>query len=205
VKSVADLYQLTLAQLSGLERMGEKSAVKALQAIEKSKAQPWSRVLYGLGIRHVGSVNAENITQKFTSAESLAPATAAQIEGIFGIGGEIATAVTMWFSAPENLELVDRLGQAGLNLSGTVTVSRDGPLSGKVFVITGTLASLKRDEAKQLIQQAGGKVTDSVSSQTDYLLAGDKAGSKLAKAEKLSIPVIDEAGLKALLDRHPIS
>jgi DNA ligase (NAD+) len=200
VKSVADLYQLTLAQLSGLERMGEKSAVKALQAIEKSKTQPWSRVLYGLGIRHVGSVNAENITQKFTSAESLAPATAAQIEGIFGIGGEIATAVTMWFSAPENLELVDRLGQAGLNLSGTVAVKQDGPLSGKVFVITGTLATLKRDEAKKLIQQAGGQVTDSVSSRTDYLLAGEKAGSKLAKAEKLSVTVIDEAGLRALLD-----
>jgi DNA ligase (NAD+) len=205
VKSVADLYQLTLEQLSGLERMGEKSAVKALQAIEKSKSQPWSRVLYGLGIRHVGSVNAENITQKFTSAESLAPATAAQIEGIFGIGGEIATSVTMWFRVAENLELIDRLGQAGLSLSGTVTVSQDGPLGGKVFVITGTLATLKRDEAKKLIQQAGGKVTDSVSSQTDYLLAGEKAGSKLAKAEKLSIPIIDEAGLKSLLDGHPIS
>jgi DNA ligase (NAD+) len=202
VKSVADLYQLTVEQLAGLERMAEKSAINALQAIEKSKIKPWSRVLYGLGIRHVGSVNAENITQKFPSAELLAPATAAQIEGIFGIGGEIATAVTMWFSSPENLELVDRLNQAGLNLSGTVTItiSPDGPLSGKVFVITGTLPTLKRDEAKKMIQQAGGKVTDSVSSQTDYLLAGEKAGSKLAKAEKLSVAILDEAGLIALLD-----
>lgn len=204
VKSVADLYQLTVEQLAGLERMAEKSAIKALQAIKKSKTKPWSRVLYGLGIRHVGSVNAENITQKFPSAELLAPATAAQIEGIFGIGGEIATAVTMWFSSPENLELVDRLGQAGLSLSGPVTISQDGPLSGKVFVITGTLPTLKRDEAKKMIQQAGGKVTDSVSSQTDYLLAGEKAGSKLAKAEKLSVAILDEAGLIALLDSSTV-
>jgi DNA ligase (NAD+) len=201
VSSVADLYTLTIEQLAGLERMGTKSAEKALQAIQSSLQQPWNRVLYGLGIRHVGSVSAENITQKFTTVELLGAATAAQIEGIYGVGGEIATAVTMWFQLPENLELIDRLRQSGLQLAGTVSIKGEGPLSGKVFVVTGTLPTLKRDEAKKLIQQAGGKVTDSVSNQTDYLLAGEKAGSKLAKAEKLGIAVIDEEGLRSLIEQ----
>jgi DNA ligase (NAD+) len=200
VKSVADLYFLTAEQLQALERMGAKSAVKILAAIEKSKSQPWSRVLYSLGLRHTGAVVAENISQKFTSVEALMAAEASQIEGIFGIGGEIATAVTMWFKDAENLALIDRLREAGLNLEGTVVAPSTGIFSGQVFVITGTLPNLQRSEAKEMIQKAGGKVTDSVSSQTNYLVAGDKAGSKLAKATKLSVPVIDEAELLKMLE-----
>jgi DNA ligase (NAD+) len=199
VKSVADLYFLTAEQLQTLERMGAKSAVKIVQAIEKSKSQPWSRVLYSLGLRHTGAVVAENISQKFTSVEALMAAEASQIEGIFGIGGEIATAVTMWFKDAENLALIDRLRQAGLNLVGTTVAPITGIFSGQVLVITGTLPTLQRSEAKALIQKAGGKVTDSVSAQTNYLVAGDKAGSKLAKAEKLAVPVIDEAELLKML------
>jgi DNA ligase (NAD+) len=200
VKSVADLYDLTLAKMLNLERMGEKSAVKAVSAIEKSKARPWSRVLYGLGIRHVGSSNADIISQKFTSAALLAQAKDMEIENIYGIGGEIATAVTLWFQQPDNLVLIERLRSAGLNLEGeTIVPVGPQPLSGQVFVVTGTLPSLKRDEAKKLIQQAGGKVTDAVSSQTNYLLAGEKAGSKLAKAEKLGVKVISEEELMFLL------
>jgi DNA ligase (NAD+) len=200
VSSVADLYDLTLEKMLDLERMGEKSAVKALKAIEQSKSQPWSRVLYGLGIRHVGSSNAEIISQKFTSAELLSQAQDHEIENIYGIGGEIATAVTQWFQQPDNLALIDRLRSAGLNLVGeAIEAVGSQPLNGQVFVVTGTLPSLKRDEAKKLIQQAGGKVTDSVSSQTSYLLAGEKAGSKLAKAEKLGVKVISEEELMVLL------
>jgi DNA ligase (NAD+) len=199
VQSAADLYSLTSEKLQSLERLGEKSAVKILQAIEQSKTQPWSRVLYGLGIRHVGSVYAENISQKFTTVEDLATAEATQIEGIFGIGGEIATAVTLWFKDSDNLILIDRLRTAGLNLAGTIAAPSNGVCSGQVWVITGTLPSLKRDEAKALIQQAGGKVTDSISTQTNYLLAGDKAGSKLAKATKLGIPVVSEDDLRLML------
>ncbi len=200
VLSVADLYDLTLAKVLNLERMGEKSATKALMAIEQSKSQPWSRVLYGLGIRHVGSSNAEIISQKFTSAEQLAQAQDHEIENIYGIGAEIATAVTQWFQQPDNLVLIEKLRSAGLQLQGEVLVTTGAqPLSGQVFVVTGTLPSLKRDVAKKLIQQAGGKVTDAVSSQTNYLLAGEKAGSKLAKAEKLGIKVISEEELMVLL------
>ncbi len=200
VKSVADLYDLTLEKMLDLERMGEKSAVKALSAIEKSKARPWSRVLYGLGIRHVGSSNADIISQKFTNAALLSQAKDTEIENIYGIGGEIATSVTLWFQQPDNLVLIERLRSAGLNLVGeAIVVVGSQPLSGQVFVVTGTLPSLKRDEAKKLIQQAGGKVTDAVSSQTNYLLAGEKAGSKLAKAEKLSIKVISEEELMVML------
>jgi DNA ligase (NAD+) len=200
VKSVADLYDLTLEKMLDLERMGEKSAVKALIAIEKSKARPWSRVLYGLGIRHVGSSNADIISQKFTSAALLSQAKDIEIENIYGIGGEIATSATLWFQQPDNLVLIERLRSAGLNLEGeTIVAVGPQPLNGQVFVVTGTLPSLKRDEAKKLIQQAGGKVTDAVSSQTNYLLAGEKAGSKLAKAEKLGVKVISEEELMVML------
>jgi DNA ligase (NAD+) len=199
VSSVADLYFLTAEQLQTLERMGAKSAVKIVAAIEKSKAQPWSRVLYSLGLRHAGAVVAENIAQKFTTVEALMAAEATQIAGIFGIGGEIATAVTLWFKEPENLALIDRLRLAGLNLAGTSVAASTGVFSGQVFVITGTLPTLQRSEAKAMIQKAGGKVTDSISSQTNYLVAGDKAGSKLAKAEKLAVSVIDEAELLRML------
>jgi DNA ligase (NAD+) len=201
VTTVADLYDLTLEKMLELERMGEKSATKALGAIEGSKSQPWSRVLYGLGIRQVGSSNAEIISQKFNSAAQLAEAQEHEIENIYGIGGEIATSVTLWFQQPDNLVLIDRLRSAGLQLvSAAIGAVGAQPLSGQVFVVTGTLPNLKRDEAKKLIQQAGGKVTDAVSSQTNYLLAGEKAGSKLAKAEKLGVQVISEQELMIMLE-----
>jgi DNA ligase (NAD+) len=202
VKSVADLYFLTAEQLQALDRMGAKSAAKIVMAIENSKSQPWSRVLYSLGIRHTGAVVAENISQKFTSVAALMAAEATDIEGIFGIGGEIATAVTMWFQDAENIALIDRLRTAGLNLAGEAIAPRTGIFSGQVFVITGTLPNLQRSAAKELIQKAGGKVTDAVSAQTNYLVAGEKAGSKLAKAESLSIPVIDEAALLKMLEAN---
>lgn len=203
VNSVADLYELTVEQLLSLERMGEKSAEKLVNAIAQSKTQPWSRVLYGLGIRHVGSVNAQTLTQQFPNIELLAKATPAKIEGIYGIGAEIAQAIFQWFQVPANQTLIERLKTAGLQLETSVTATSTSPqtLVGKTFVITGTLPTLKRDEAKNRIQQAGGKVSSSVSSKTDYIVVGEDAGSKLEKALELGISQLSEADLLNLVQK----
>ncbi|OUL36126.1 DNA ligase (NAD(+)) LigA [Nostoc sp. T09] len=204
VHSVADLYDLTEDKLYALERMGQKSAQKLIEAIAQSKNQPWSRVLYGLGIRHVGSVNAQLIAEKFLSVEKLAQAKQSDIEGIYGIGVEIAESVHQWFQINANQTLISRLEAAGLQLatSEETTTIADGnqKLAGKTFVVTGTLPTLKRDEAKALIQKAGGKVTESVSKKTDYLLVGEDAGSKLAKAEALGITQLTEAEFLEMLE-----
>ena len=203
VSSVADLYDLTVEQLCALERMGEKSAQKLTDAVAHSKKQPWFRVLYGLGIRHVGTVNAQLLTQKYPTVEQLATAKQSDIEGIYGIGAEIAQSVYQWFRITANQVLIERLQQAGLQLADAeakTTVSTSvQKLAGKTFVITGTLPTLSRDKAKQLIQNAGGKVTNSVSKKTNYLLVGEDAGSKLSKAEVLGITQLTEAVLLQML------
>ena len=203
VTSVADLYDLTPEKLLELERMGEKSAQKLIDAIAKSKNQPWARVLYGLGIRHVGSVIAETITKKFTSVEQLAQAKVTDIEGIYGIGIEIAESVHQWFQVSANQVLIQRLQAAGLQFVATTPsqddTNRNQKLAGKTFVVTGTLPTLKRNDAKALIQKHGGKVTDSVSNKTDYLVVGEDAGSKLKKAQSLGIIQLDEEQFLQLL------
>lgn len=203
VKSVADLYDITIEQLMTLERMGQKSAEKLVSAIATSQQQPWSRVLYGLGIRHVGSVNAQVLTQQFTSVEALSQATVDAIASVYGIGTEIAQSVYQWFQNPANQDLIQRLQTAGLEFHSTLkTQNSKLPqlLSGKTFVITGTLPTLKRDEAEALIQNAGGKVTGSVSKKTSYVVVGEEAGSKLKKAESLGITLLSESDLLALLN-----
>jgi DNA ligase (NAD+) len=203
VQSVADLYDLTTEQLASMERMGKKLAQKLVEAIADSKTQPWARVLYGLGIRHVGSVNAQTLTQQFPTVEQLAAASAAQIEGVYGIGPEIAQSVSQWFQVPANQGLIDRLREAGLQLATELkftTEPKSQAFSGKTFVITGTLPTLKRDEVKELIEKAGGKVTNSVSSKTNYLVVGEEAGSKLEKAQSLGIIQLSEAQLLELLE-----
>ncbi|MBW4421962.1 MAG: NAD-dependent DNA ligase LigA [Myxacorys californica WJT36-NPBG1] len=202
VQSVADLYDLTVEQLLTLERMGKKSAEKTVKAIEDSKAQPWSRVLYGLGIRHVGSVNAQTLTQEFPSVDDLLQATPETIEAVHGFGSEIAQSVYQWFQNHGNRVLIARLRQAGVQLQGerTAIAERKAAIAGKTFVVTGTLPTLKRDEVKAMIQKAGGKVTDSVSKKTDYVVVGEEAGSKLTKAESLGIPLLSEAEFLVLLE-----
>jgi len=203
VHSVADLYDLTEAQLCSLERMGQKSAQKLVEAIAQSKNQPWHRVLYGLGIRHVGSVNAQLITEKYPAVEKLETAKQSDIEGIYGIGAEIAQSVYQWFHIDANQALIERLKTAGLQLVAeeTTNVSNSNKkFAGKTFVITGTLPTLKRDEAKALIQKAGGKVTDSVSKKTDYLVVGEDAGSKLEKAQALGVNQLTEEQLLNILE-----
>lgn len=204
VQSVADLYDLTVEQLVKLERIGGKSAQKIIEAIANSKKQPWHRVLYGLGIRHVGRVNAELLAKNFPSYDTLAAASPEQIEKVDGIGPEIATSVYQWLQNPANIHLCDRLQKAGLQLK-TVVQTADKitpsaqPLAGKTFVITGTLPTLKREEAKTIIEKAGGKVTNSVTSKVNYLLLGEKPGSKLKKAQELGIDQILEEDLLKLI------
>jgi DNA ligase (NAD+) len=204
VNSVAELYELDVETLAQLDRFGKKSAQKLVEAIAQSTQKPWSRVLYGLGIRHVGKVNAELLTEKFPTIDQLAAASAAQIESVYGIGAEIANSVADWFQVPANQTLIDRLKSAGLQFAATPVSEKPASQSvaifaGKTFVITGTLPTLKRDEAKALIQNAGGKVTGSVSAKTDYLLLGEDAGSKLKKAQELGIKQLSEAELLDLL------
>ncbi|ABA19939.1 NAD-dependent DNA ligase [Trichormus variabilis ATCC 29413] len=203
VHSVADLYSLTNEQLFVLERMGEKSAQKLIEAIAQSKNQPWSRVLYGLGIRHVGSVNAQLLSEKYRAVAELSSAKQSDIAGIYGIGAEIAQSVYQWFRISANQRLIERLQAAGLQFANTEEISAvdnaNLKLVGKTFVITGTLPTLKRDEAKALIQKAGGKITESVSKKTDYLVVGEDAGSKLEKAQTLGIKQLSEAELLKIL------
>jgi DNA ligase (NAD+) len=202
VHAVADLYELTGDRLLNLDRLGQKSAEKLVAAIANSKTQPWHRVLYGLGIRHVGSVNAQTLAQEFSSIELLTTATVEEIASVHGIGNEIAQSVHQWCQNPANQELIQRLNAAGLQLMAEAASLPDPshqPLKGQTFVITGTLPTLKRDEAKALIQKAGGKVTDSVSKKTSYLVAGEDAGSKLEKARSLGIPELSETALLELL------
>ena len=203
VHSVADLYDLTADKLGELERMGQKSAEKLINAIAQSKTQPWSRVLYGLGIRHVGSVNAQLLTEKFITVAELTTARQSDIEGVYGIGAEIAQSVYQWFRTPANQTLIDRIQAIGLQLATSTEAQAVGEINqkfaGKIFVVTGTLPTLKRDEAKALIQKSGGKITDSISKKTDFLVVGVDAGSKLEKAQTLGISQLSEAQLLAML------
>ncbi|HEY9877081.1 MAG TPA: NAD-dependent DNA ligase LigA [Leptolyngbyaceae cyanobacterium] len=205
VHSVADLYDLTVETLLPLERMGKQLAQKLVDAIATSKARPWSRVLYGLGIRHVGSVSAQTLAEHFMTVNELAAAEPDAIAAVYGIGPEIASAVYSWFQLEANQKLIHRLKEEGLQLEADQDAiaqrqSTPQPLAGKTFVLTGTLPTLTRPEAQALIEQAGGKVTSSVSKKTSYVVAGEEAGSKLTKAESLGIPVLSEAALLELLE-----
>lgn len=202
IRTVADLYDLTESELVQVERMGQKSAQNLLEAIAQSKQQPWARVLFGLGIRHVGSVNAQLLADHFTSVDRLAAAEPEAIASVYGIGPEIAQSVHQWFRVPANQELIQRLKDAGLQMEGEVPAApaeTNEAIAGKTFVLTGTLPTLKREEAKTLIQAAGGKVTGSISSKTDYVVVGADAGSKLDKANQLGIAQLSEAQLLDLL------
>ena len=211
VGSIADLYRLDGALLSSLERMGDTSAIKLMAALEASKQQSWHRQLYGLGIHHVGEVNAKALAKAFASAADLAVAATEspdRITAVFGIGPEIAQSLQQWFATPANQGLVEQLNSLGLALAASeaeragATLGGDGTgaLTGQTFVITGTLPTLSRRDAQDLIEAAGGKVSGSVSKKTSYVVAGDEAGSKLTKAQELGVAVLDEAGLQELLD-----
>jgi DNA ligase (NAD+) len=198
VHSIADIYGLTKEQLLGLERIGEKTADSILGEIERSKAAPLNRVLLGLGIRHVGERTAQALAEEFGSIDALIVATEEELTRVNDIGPKVAATVREFFSNERNLALVERLRGYGLRFTAERKV-RGTTLAGLTFVLTGTLPTLTRDEAKERIEAAGGKVSGSVSKKTNYVVAGEEAGSKLEKAASLGVAVLDEAGLVELL------
>jgi DNA ligase (NAD+) len=198
VKNVADIYQLTKDDLLKLERMGEKSAQNVLNEIAASKKLPLERVIFGLGIRFVGERTAQFLAEHFGSMDALMNAGAEELEQVNEVGPRIAQSIVEFFQEPRNRELVKRLGQAGLTFTGKKK-ERGTKLAGKTFVLTGTLTHFTRDEAKKLIEDAGGRVSGSVSKKTDYVVAGSDAGSKLDKARDLGVSVISEEEMKELL------
>lgn len=200
VKDAADLYTLTKDDLVALERMGEKSADNLLRAIEASKENELDRLLFALGIRHVGAKVARILAAEFGSIKNLLQAEAEQLAAIRDIGAKIAESVVTWLSVPANIDLLERLEEAGLKMEFTVqAVNESNPFYGKTLVFTGTLPTLGRAEAQTMAQDVGAKVSSSVSKKTDYVIAGAEAGSKLEKAEKLGVTVIDEAEFLRLL------
>jgi len=198
IKDVADVYRLQAEQLVPLEGFGEKSAENLIRAIEKSKEQPFSRVLYALGIRHVGAVTAELIASRFSGKDLIDGATAEGLAEIKGVGEVVARAVVEYFGLEDNGELVRRLMDTGLDFERETGRPTEGPLAGKRVVITGTLEKPRSFYVEQL-EAAGGTFTSSVSKNTDYVLAGEDAGSKLERARELDVPVLDEAGFEELL------
>jgi DNA ligase (NAD+) len=198
VKNVADIYRLTKADLLSLERMGDKSAQNILDEIEASKKLPLERVIYGLGIRMVGERTAQFLAEHFGSMEALEQARVEELQDVNEVGPRIAESIVEFFSIPANRKLVERLGEAGLAFKGKKK-ERGTKLAGKTFVLTGTLAKYSRDEAKKMIEDAGGKVTGSVSKKTDYVVAGADAGSKLDKAKELGVAVIEEQEMISLV------
>ncbi len=200
VKSVADIYDLTLDRLLELDRMGEKSVEKVLHNIDASRKQPLPRVLNGLGIPFVGERTAQILADTFGSLDTIAQADEEKLQEAEEVGPKVSESIRQFFHERRNRELVERLRKAGLTFEHEIKKKKAaGPLTGKVFVLTGTLPNLAREEAKARIEAAGGKVTGSVSKKTDYVVAGSDPGSKLDKASSLGVPVIDEPELLALL------
>jgi DNA ligase (NAD+) len=197
VKDVADIYKLTKKDLLSLERFADKSAQNILDQIENSKQLPLERVIYGLGMRFVGERTAQFLAEHFGSMEALERASQEELQDVNEVGPRMAESIVEFFNLPANRKLVERLRAAGLTLSGQKK-ERGTKLAGKTFVLTGTLAKYTRDEAKKMIEDAGGKVTGSVSKKTDYVVAGTDAGSKLDKANQLDVKVIDEREMEKL-------
>ena len=199
VASVADLYGLTVEKLLTLERMGPKSAGNIVRNIEKSKVNPMPRVLAALGIRFVGERTAELMAEAFGGIDAIAAAGLEELQAAPEVGPKVAESVFQFFREPRNVELLDRLRAAGLRFDHQSSRPKGGPLAGLIFVLTGTLPSLTRDEAKRLIESFGGKVSGSVSKKTSYVVAGQDPGSKLAEARALGVQELNEAQLLELI------
>jgi DNA ligase (NAD+) len=202
VRSLPDLYRLTVEQLASLEGFAEISAVRAFESIQRSKEQPFSRVLFGLNIPKVGWVIARSLAQHFGSAEALRDATQEQLEEVEGIGPDRAELIAEWFSDADNQTLLGELRELGIQLTaGAAEGPAEGRLTGSQYVITGTLEAWSREQAKAALEALGAKVTDSVSKKTTGVIVGESAGSKAAKAQKLGVPILSEAELRELLVR----
>ena len=195
IHDVADLYLITSEQLVELDRFAKQSADQLVAAIDASRSRPLSSLLFGLGIRHVGKTVAVLLARRFGTMRALMEASEEAINAVQGVGPTIASAVVAFFAEPRNTELVERLERAGLTFNEPGASGGDGALTGQTYVLTGTLPTLSRGEATELIEAAGGRVAGSVSKKTAALVAGEEAGSKLEKAKELGVEVIDEAEL----------
>ncbi|MBI5334790.1 MAG: NAD-dependent DNA ligase LigA [Burkholderiales bacterium] len=202
IRTLPELYTLGLAKLSALERMADKSAANLLAALERSKSTTLPRFLYALGIRHVGEATAKDLARHFGSLDRLMDASVEQLLQVGDVGPVVAQSIRTFFDQAHNREVVEQLRAAGIHWpEGEPSAVAQLPLAGLTFVLTGTLPTLTRDEAKERIEALGGKAAGSVSKKTHYVVAGEEAGSKLAKAQELGVTILDEAGLLALLER----
>ncbi len=202
IRTLPELYTLGVAKLSALERMAEKSAANLVAMLDKSKQTTLARFLYALGIRHVGETTAKDLARHFGGIDRLMDASLTQLLEVKDVGPVVAASIRAFFEQPHNREVVEQLRAAGITwpeTEGAAAVTEPQPLAGKTFVLTGTLPTLSRDEAKALIEAAGGKVAGSVSKKTHYVIAGEEAGSKLDRARELGVPVLDETALQELL------
>jgi DNA ligase (NAD+) len=201
VHTAADLFRLGLVALAGLERMAERSAQNVLQAIERSRSTTLARFIFALGIRNVGEATAKELARHFGSLERLMQADEEALKQVADIGPVVALSIAQFFSEAHNREVIEQMRACGVRWpeGEPGPVGPAARLAGKSFVLTGTLPALSREDAKELIEAQGGRVTGSVSGKTDYVVAGAEAGSKLVKAGELGIPVLDEAGLLQML------
>ena len=200
IRTLPDLYRLGLTSLIALERMAEKSAQNVLAALEKSKQTTLPRFLFGLGIRHVGEATAKDLARHFGTLDAIMAASVEELLSVNDVGPVVAEAIHTFFEQPHNREVVEQLRACGVTWAeGEPAQKAPQLLAGKTVVLTGTLPTLSRDAARDLLEGAGAKVAGSVSKKTSYVVAGAEAGSKLAKAEELGVPVLDEAGMLALL------
>ncbi len=204
IRTLPELYKLGVAKLAALERMAEKSAQNLVDALEQSKRTTLPRFLFGLGIRHVGEATAKDLARHFGGLDRLMEASVEQLLEVNDVGPIVAQSIHTFFQQPHNREVVEQLRAVGITWDEhEPTAAAPLPMSGKTFVLTGTLPTLAREDAKALIEAAGGKVAGSVSKKTDYVVAGAEAGSKLAKAQELGVAILDEDGLRVLLDAAP--
>lgn len=204
VSTVADLFQLSLEQIAGLERMAVKSGQNLLDALAKSKTTTLARFVYALGIREVGEATAQALSQHFGSLDAIKAASVDELQQVDDVGPIVAAHVERFFQQPHNLEVIDGLLAAGITWPdiSPSTQSEEGPLSGRTYVVTGTLADMSREQAKEKLIQLGAKVSTSVSSKTHAVIVGESPGSKLVKAEKLALEILDEAQFRQLLRRY---
>jgi DNA ligase (NAD+) len=201
VKTPAGLYTLGVLALANLERMAEKSAGNLLAAIEKSRETTLARFIYALGIRNVGETTAKDLARHFGNLDALMAADAARLQEVPDVGPVVADSLVRFFAEPHNVEVIEQLRAAGVHWSeGEPAPRLSLPLAGKTFVLTGTLPTLTRDAAKEMIEAQGGKVAGSVSKKTDYVVAGAEAGSKLEKARELGVTILDQSQLQELLE-----
>ena len=203
VKDPADIYALDREKLLTLERMGEKLATKILDNIEKSRTRPLLNLIYALGIRHIGEHSSEVLAEHFGSLERLAHAPVEELAKVHDIGGVTAESIIDFFAQQENRDTLARLAEAGVAPTGSDAAPRSVEFAGKVFVFTGTLTKLKREEAEKTVKQRGGRAGGSVSKQTSYLVAGENAGSKLTRAQELKVSVLTEDEFLEMLTNTP--